>query len=70
MLPLATRMGDLTSLLQKGGSLSDPPYLVKNPTLAPQLEKYHETTPSSGDEGLCFLQGLESHPESSLQTPE
>ena len=47
-----------------------PSYLVRNPTLAPQLEKTHETPPSSRDEGLLFLHGLESNPESSLQTEE
>ena len=41
-----------------------------NFTLAPQLEKTHETPPSSRDEGLLFLHGLESNPESSLQTPQ
>ena len=29
------------------GSLSSPSYLVRNPTLAPQLRKTHETPPSS-----------------------
>ena len=28
---------------------------VRNPTLAPQLEKTYETPQSSGDEGLLFL---------------
>ena len=42
----------------------------KPPTLALQLEKTHETPPSSRDEGLLFLHGLESNPESSLQTPQ
>ena len=37
--------------------------LVRNPTLAPQLEKTHETPPSSRDEGLLFLHGLESNLE-------
>ena len=32
--------------------------------------KTHETPPSSRDEGLLFLHGLESNPGSSLQTEE
>ena len=42
----------------------------KTPHVAPQLEKNHEIRPSSRDEALIFLQGLESNPESSLQTPQ
>ena len=41
---------------------------MRNPTLALQLEKTHETPPSSRDDGLLFLHGLESNHESSLQT--
>ena len=52
------------------GYLNSPSYLVRNPTLAPQLEKTHETPLSSRDVGLLFLHGLESNPESSLQTEE
>ena len=52
------------------GSLISLLYLMSNPTLVPQLEKTHETSPSSRDEGLHFLYGLESNPESSLQTEE
>ena len=37
---------------------------------APQLDKIHETPPSSRDEGLLFLHGLESNLESFLQTPQ
>ena len=44
--------------------------LVRNPTLAPQLQKTHETPPSSRDEGLLFLHGLESNLEASLHTPQ
>ena len=36
----------------------------------PQLEETPETPPSSRAEGLLFLHGLESNPESSLQTPQ
>jgi len=42
----------------------------KIPHVAPQLEKNHEILPSSQDEALLFLQGLESNPESSLKTPQ
>ena len=35
--------------------------------MGPQLVETHETPPSLGDEGLLFLRGLESNPESSLQ---
>ena len=41
-----------------------------NTTLEPQLENTHETPQSSQDEGLLLLYGLESNPESSLQTPQ
>ena len=37
----------------------------ENPTLAPPLEKTHETPPSSRAEDLLFLHGLESNPGSS-----
>ena len=50
--------------------MSSPSYLVRNPNQALHLEKSHETPPSSRDEGLLFLHGLESNPESSLQTPQ
>ena len=50
--------------------VESPSYLVRNPTLAPQLEKTHETPQSSRNEGLLLLYGLESNPESSLQTPQ
>ena len=50
--------------------LRSPWYFMRHPILAPQLEKTHETPPSSRDEGLLFLHGLESNPESSIQTPQ
>ena len=53
----------------KGLKIS-PSYLVRNPTLAPQLGKTHKTPPSSRDEGHLFLHGLESSPKSSLQTSQ
>ena len=63
---------DLTAQVMtiRGVSLSSPSYLVRNPNQALHLEKTHETPPSSRDEGLLFLHGLESNPESSLQTPQ
>ena len=57
---------DLTSLAPQERPLSSPSYSVRNPTLTPQLEKNHEIPPSSRDEVLFFLHGLESNPESSL----
>ena len=39
------------------GSLRSPWYFMRHPTLAPQLDKTHETPPSSRDEGLLFLHG-------------
>ena len=36
------------------GWLSSQSYFVRNPTLAPQLEKTYETPQSLGDEGQCF----------------
>ena len=44
--------------------------LGRKPPRAPQLEETPETPPSSRDEGLLLLYGLESNPESSLQTPQ
>ena len=35
-----------------------------------QLKENHEIPPSSQDEVLLFLQGLESNPESSLKTQQ
>ena len=52
------------------GGRRSPSYLVRNPILAPHLEKMHKTPLSSRDEDLLFLHGLESNPESSLQTPQ
>ena len=43
---------------------------LMRPTLAPQLGKTHETPPSSRDDGLLFLHGLESNHESSLKSEE
>ena len=42
----------------------------EEPTLPRQLEETHETPRSSRDEGLIFLNGLETNHESSLQTEE
>ena len=58
-----------------GGEQPTPVFLprefhVRNPNQALHLEKTHETPPSLRDEGLLFLHGLESNPESSLQTPQ
>ena len=64
------RMETLLPWHHTRGFLSSPTYFVRNSTLALQLEKTHETSPSSRDEGLRFLRGLESIPKSSLQTPQ
>ena len=69
-LPLATRIETWLPWRHRRGSLSSPLYLVSNTTLEPQLENTHETPQSSRDEGLLLLYGLESNPESSLQTPQ
>ena len=50
-----------------GVSLSSPSYLVRNPNQALHLEKTHEMPPSSRDEGLLFLHGLESQASSFLE---
>ena len=52
------------------GSLSSLLNLVRNPILSPQLKKNHKTPLSLGDEGLLFVRGLESNPESSLKTSQ
>ena len=48
-LPLTTRMKIWLPRHHMRVSLSSPSYLVRNPTLAPQLGKTHETPPSSRD---------------------
>ena len=55
-LTIQTFVGKLMSLLDT--------------TLEPQLENTHETPQSTRDEGLLLLYGLESNPESSIQTPQ
>ena len=52
------------------GSLTSPLYLMRNCTLGPPLEKNHGTPPSSRDEGLRLLHGLETNLATSLQTPQ
>ena len=44
--------------------------LKETPHVVSQLEKNHEIPPSSRDEALLFLQGLESNRESLLKTPK
>ena len=50
------------------GSLRSSSCLRRKPPRAPQLEETPETPPSWRAEGLLFLPGLESNPESSFQT--
>src|SRR5574342_141007 len=52
------------------GSLTSPSYLVRNRTLGPPLENNPEIPPSSRDEGLRLLHGLETNLAASLQTPQ
>ena len=51
-------------------SLTSPSYLVRNRTLGPPLENNPEIPPSSRDEGLRLLHGLEANLATSLQTPQ
>ena len=48
-------------------SLSFPSFLVRNPTLEPQLEKTHETNPSSPDEALAHYSVSREVPRSVLK---
>ena len=52
------------------GSLTSPSYLVRKRTLGPPLENNPKTPPSSRDEGLRLLHGLETNLAASLQTPQ
>ena len=45
-------------------------YLVRNRTLGPPLESNPEIPPSSRNEGLRLLHGLETNLATSLQTPQ
>ena len=47
-----------------------PSYLVRNRTLGPPLHNNPEIPPSSRDEGLRLLHGLETNLATSLQTPQ
>src|SRR5574341_510328 len=58
-LPLATRMETRLPWRPTRGSLPSPSYLVRNRTLGPPLENNPEIPPSSRDEGLRLLHGLE-----------
>ena len=42
----------------------------RNSRIPPQLEKNHVVPPSSRDEGLRLLHGLETNLAASLQTPQ
>ena len=69
-LPLATRMETRLPWGRTRGSLNSPSYLMRNHTQALQLDKNQETHPSSRDEELRFLHGLEANLATSLQTPQ
>src|SRR5574341_1046750 len=70
LLPLATRMETRLPWRPTRGSLTSPSYLVRNRTLGPPLENNPEIPPSSRDEGLRLLHGLEANLATSLQTPQ
>src|SRR5574341_1304329 len=69
-LPLPTRMETRLPWRPTRGSLTSPSYLVRNRTLGPPLENNPEIPPSSRDEGLRLLHGLETNLAASLQTPQ
>src|SRR5574337_743499 len=68
-LALATRMETRLPWRPTRGSLTSPSYLVRKRTLGPPLENNPEIPPSSRDEGLRLLHGLETNLAASLQTP-
>ena len=62
--------GDWTSLGPHDRLPEFPVVTLEKPhTSCRSSKKNHEITPSSRDEALLFLQGVESNPESSLKTP-
>ena len=69
-LPLATRMETRLAWRPTRGSLTSRSFLVRNRTLGPLLKNNPETPPSSRDEGLRLLHGLETNLAASLQTPQ
>ena len=69
-LPLATRRETRLPWRPTRGSLTSPSYLVRYRTLGPPLENNPEIPPSSRDEGLRLLHGLETNLATSLQTPQ
>jgi len=69
-LPLATGMETRLPWHPTRGSLTSPSYLVRKRTLGPPLENNPETPPSSRDESLRLLHGLETDLANSLQTPQ
>src|SRR5574337_1167026 len=69
-LPLATRMETRHPWRPTRGSLTSPSYLERNSTRGPPLENNPEIPPSSRDEGLRLLHGLDTNLATSLQTPQ
>ena len=69
-LPLATRVETRLPWRPTRGSLTSPSYLVRKGTVGPPLENNPEIPPSSRDEGLRLLHGLETNLATSLQTPQ
>ena len=66
-LPLATRMETRLPWRPTSGSLTSPSYLVRNRTLGTPLENNPESPPSSRDEGLRLMYGLETNHATSIQ---
>ena len=62
--------GDWTSLGQHKRLPEFPIVTREKPQTSCQNSRKNEIPPSSQDEALLFLQGLESNPESSLKTPQ
>ena len=58
------------SLVIFDNSATSPSYLVRNRTLGQPLENNPEIPPSSTDEGLRLLHGLETNLATSLETPQ
>src|SRR5574339_496218 len=69
-LPGASRMETRRPWRPTRGSLTSPSYLVRNRTLGPPLENNPDIPPSSRDEGVRLLHGLETNLAASLQTPQ
>ena len=70
MRSLSPSHGDPTSLAPHERLTDHAVVPLRNRTLGPPLENNPETPPSSRDEGLRLLHGLETNSATSLQTPQ